>query len=384
MTDPTSTLTNMQYTDIEDELRVTLRAALERHADWGHVLARLDDAPIADIALWDRLATELSLCGLPVPVDRGGAGATWREVAVVLEELGRCVAPVPFLGSSVLAIASLLDVDDELLPEVAAGARTAALAVPLSTPSWLQPTVTVEAHSGRLVGTIPLVADAELADTILVPTRDGLYVVNSTAAGVERRPVVSLDMTRQLHDLELANAAGRRVADERATGQLITRSRTLAAALLGSEQVGIADRCLQMTAEYLRTRYQFGRVLGSFQALKHRLADLSVILDQARSVARHGAATAAESEDPRQLEISASMAQSLCGEVAVRAAEECIQLHGGIGFTWEHPAHLLLKRARADLVAFGTPRDHRLRLAELVDLPGERLPSPASREEVIA
>ncbi|HEX6248700.1 MAG TPA: acyl-CoA dehydrogenase family protein, partial [Nocardioidaceae bacterium] len=176
-----------------------------------------------------------------------------------------------------------------------------------------------------------------------------------------------LDMTRQIADVSFDGAAADLVVEAAAGGAAVRDALLAGAALLASEQVGIAQWCLDATVAYLKERRQFGRVVGGFQALKHRLADLYTEVEQARAAARYAAATLAEG-DP-DAEVAACVAQSYCSDVAVRAAEECIQLHGGIGMTWEHPAHLYLKRAKADQLALGSPEEHRVHLAELVDLP---------------
>jgi alkylation response protein AidB-like acyl-CoA dehydrogenase len=241
---------------------------------------------------------------------------------------------------------------------VASGESTAVLAVPLAAPD--RPSVTVSGD--RLSGRVEGVADALTAGTLLVAAGGGLFAVE--AAQVSVTPVVSLDMTRQLADLELAGVRGRRVGGRDA---LLAGVRA-GAALLACEQLGIAARCLEMTVEYVKTRHQFGRPVGSYQGLKHRLADLWVGVTQARAVARYAAGCLAD-EDP-DTSVAIAVAQAHCGPVAVKAAEECVQMHGGIGFTWEHPAHLYLKRAKTDSIALGTAARHRADLASLVNLPG--------------
>jgi alkylation response protein AidB-like acyl-CoA dehydrogenase len=195
-----------------------------------------------------------------------------------------------------------------------------------------------------------------------------LHAVDVADQRVSTSPAVSLDLTRPIADISLDNVpstllAGRARAESAVDGALWT-----AAGLLASEQVGIAEWCLSTTVAYLKERHQFGRPVGSFQALKHRLADLWQELALARAAARHAADTAGEGGDESRL--AASLANSLCSDVAVHAAEECVQLHGGIGMTWEHPAHLYLKRAKADQIALGTPGRHRQLLAPLANLPG--------------
>lgn len=349
------------YTDVEDELRAAVRQVLTDRAPWSAVLARTESDEPYDTRLWQTLSRDIGVAGLPVPEKFGGAGASWREAAVVAEELGRAVAPVPHLGVS-MAIAALLALEDEdLLPQVAAGERIAAVAVPLSTPPG-PPRRQATGDGDGPAGTVTSVADALPADTLLVFAGDALYAVDGAAA----RPVTSLDLTRRLADVSFDGAPARRLASGAAAAQAWERAHLTGGALLASEQLGIAEWCLATTVEYVRTRYQFGRPVGSFQALKHRLAELWVAITQARAVARYAAGCLAD-DDP-DTAVAVSLAQAHCGPVAVRAAEECLQMHGGIAMTWEHPTHLYLKRAKSDAIALGTAERHRSTLARLVDL----------------
>jgi len=221
-----------------------------------------------------------------------------------------------------------------------------------------------------LRGTIPAVADALPADVLLVPAEgvpNAVYLVEATAPGVHRTPVVSLDMTRQLCDISLDGAPARQVVVGGAAAAAVDAGLTAGAAVLAAEQLGLAQRCLDMTVGYLKERRQFARPIGSFQALKHRLADLWTMITQARAASRYAAACLADG-DP-DAPVAVALAKSACCEAAVTAAQECVQLHGGIGFTWEHPAHLYLKRAKAASIGFGTPGAHLAALAGLVNLP---------------
>jgi alkylation response protein AidB-like acyl-CoA dehydrogenase len=371
---------DLLYDETDEELRGNLRGMLSERSPWSKVLARIESPETCDSKLWAVLAGEMGLAGLAVPEELGGAGATWRQVAVVLEELGRAVAPVPYLGSAVIATRALLHCGErDLLAELASGRQCAALAVPFSAIAGAV-TPSVSADGDALTGTVTSVADALIADVLLVPTADALYAVS--AADATRTSVVSLDMTRQLCDVAFDGARARRIASGPAAVSAVTAALTTGAALLASEQVGLAQWCLDTTVEYLKTRYQFGRQVGSFQALKHRLADLWTRITQARAVARYAAARAADaavpgasvdaerSVDAQQEEaIAAALAQAYCSDAAVLAAEECVQLHGGIGFTWEHPAHLYLKRAKSSAIALGTPDRQRAALARMVDVP---------------
>jgi alkylation response protein AidB-like acyl-CoA dehydrogenase len=335
------------YSPVEEELRSALRSMLAEQCPPNAVLARtMTDEPV-DTQLWDRLSREMGLTSLAVPEDQGGSGASFREAAVVLEELGRCVAPVPYLGHTVATAVLLACQRVDLL------SGTVALAVPFGS---FGGTPTAEHVRG--------VADALTADLLLVPSPGGLYAVPASA--VTRTPVVSLDETRRLCDISIPVRGDLLVSGPDAAAA-VEAGLTVGAALLASEQLGVAQWCLDTTVAYVRERYQFGRPVGSFQAVKHRLADVWVSVAQARAVARYAASCVAGG-DP-DAAIAASLAQAHCGPVAVAAAEACIQLHGGIGFTWEHPAHLYLKRAKASALAYGTADQHRSRLADLVDLP---------------
>jgi alkylation response protein AidB-like acyl-CoA dehydrogenase len=369
-------LPDLLYGEAETELRAAVRALLADRCGWSDVLARTQTAETYDTGLWRVLAADLGCAGLLIPESSGGAGASYREAAVVAEETGRAVAPVPFLGSAVAATAALLAAgDDELLTALAAGTSTAVLAVPFAAAPGARPEPTVRLGPGdsgyRLTGTVTGVADALPADVLLVPADGvpyGLYAVPAAEAGVSVAPVVSLDMTRQLADLTLADVPGRRIASGPAAEQAVASALAAGAAMLAAEQLGVAERCLEMTVAYLKERRQFGRQIGSFQALKHRVADLWVGVAQARAAARYAAACLAAGDPDSPVAIA--LAKAVCSDIAVRAAEECLQLHGGIGFTWEHPTHLYLKRAKSTSTGFGTADRHRASLAGLVDLPG--------------
>jgi alkylation response protein AidB-like acyl-CoA dehydrogenase len=314
---------------------------------------------------------------------------------VVAEEIGRATAPVPFLGSAVVATTALVAAGDtDLLPRLASGAATAALAVPFAAGPGIRsaPTVRLDASEPgdqpgtyRLTGVVRGVADALPAESFLVPADGvpyGLYVVEA-GDKVGKDAVVSLDQTRQLCDLTLSRAAARRVASGKEAERAVAAALLAGAGVLASEQLGIAERCLEMTVVYVKERKQFARPVGGFQAIKHRLADLWVLVAQARAVARAAAnGLAVESDGDRsdgatsgrvpggaEAELLVALAKAACSDTALKAVQETIQLHGGIGFTWEHPAHLFLKRAKADSIGLGTADAHRAALARLADLP---------------
>jgi alkylation response protein AidB-like acyl-CoA dehydrogenase len=368
---------NLLYSDVEDDLRSSVRDLLSDRCTPDKILARCETDKPYDLELWHTLAAEVGAAGLLVPEHLGGHGSGARETAVVLEELGRFVAPVPFLGSAVLATTALLgcepgDAVRDLLAALASGESTGALAISLATSPGSGFPSTVRVDGGTLHGRVTSVADALTADVLIVPavgpSGPELHAVRAADGDVAVSPVTSLDLTRPIVDLELTGASSTLLAGpDRAESTVDTAVRT-GAGLLASEQLGLAEWCLDSTVSYLRDRHQFGRPVGSFQSLKHRMADIWESLVLARAAARYAADTLAT--DSHDAALAVSLAQSLCASVAVRAAEECLQLHGGIGMTWEHPVHLYLKRAKANEIALGTPGRHRELLAPLVDLPG--------------
>jgi alkylation response protein AidB-like acyl-CoA dehydrogenase len=376
---------NLLYEDSEQALAESLNALLKDRSGWDKVLARTESEQTYDTELWTAIAADLGCAGLLIPEYAGGAGASYREAATAAEALGAAVAPVPFLGSAVVATACLLACRgsaeaEHLIRRMADGSLTAALAVPFVTMRGSAFPVTVRvagqqqgdqaAGWSRLRGTITGVADALPAGTLLVPA-DGvpqaLYAVDMSTARVTRTPVTSLDMTRQLCDITLDDAPGVRIASGEAASRAFTDALTAGAGILAAEQLGVAEHCLNLTVQYVKERRQFARPVGSFQAVKHRLADIWVAIAQARAASRYAADCLATGSSDAS--VAVSLAKAYCSEVAVHAAQECVQLHGGIGFTWEHQAHLYLKRAKADSLGFGTADGHRAALAKLVNIP---------------
>jgi alkylation response protein AidB-like acyl-CoA dehydrogenase len=360
-------------TDVEEALRASVRALLLDRCPSTRVTALFDGDRSVIAPLWDALAREMGLAALLVPEARGGAGATPREAAVVMEELGRCVAPVPFLTSSVMATALLLRSDaDDLVRSLAQGERSAAIVIPIDAhPDALRLSVQVSPDK-RLSGHVTNVAGVLDAELLLVPavSADGALEIRwmpVDTPGVSVKPGTSFDMTRQLADVHFDAVAAPALVLRSEEREALCGALDLGAALLASEQLGIAQWCLDTTIDYLKVRRQFGEPVGGFQALKHRIADLYVAVESARAAALYAAASAGRGDVESR--VAGAVAQSYCAQVAVLAAEEAVQMHGGIGMTWEHPAHLYLKRAKADQVALGIPGAHRAMLARLVDLP---------------
>jgi alkylation response protein AidB-like acyl-CoA dehydrogenase len=375
MTTPTFTVTDEQQL-----LRDTVRDALRKRATSARVreVMLTDDA--FDEAGWQELS-ELGLVGLLVPEADGGSGAGVVEAAIVAEELGRVLLPVPFLSSAVLG-ATVIDVAADadqraaLLPALAAGTTKVTLAH-LDTAGHLaaDPGVraTRDGDGWVLTGTAGFVLDGLIADTVVTAatTDDGLqlFVVPAGADGLTRERVPVLDLTRPMATLTY-DAVRVAEADRLAGGDPIValhRAIGTATAVLANEQVGGATRCLEDATTYAKERIQFGRAIGSFQAVKHKLAETLVKVESARSAAYHAARVVADG-DTEEAAVAVPLAAAYCAEVYETTSADALQIFGGIGFTWEHDIHLYFKRAKASKLLLGSPRHHRRILGDVLGL----------------
>ena len=349
----------MSQTKEQQDLRDAVRGLLAREED--------------ERSLWRRLCGEVGVAGLAIPERYGGAGAGAAETGVVMEELGRDLTCSPMLGSAVLAAQALLASGDDaacgrLLPAIADGSATAALAWTTRAGHWDSGEVACRAGEARggweLDGEAHYVLDGDTAGVLLVAARaageTGLFEVDPRQDGVCRTASPGMDMTRRLAMVRLTGARGRRVGGDAAAA--LDRARDLACIALGAEQVGAARRALDLTVGYALTRVQFGQVIGGFQALRHRMADLHVLVESARSLSRAAAAAAGEAAEPG-LGLRAAAVKVYCSDTLTRTAAEMIQLHGAIGVTWEHPAHRYLKRAHGARHLFGRPARHAATIA---------------------
>lgn len=351
----------------QQDLRRGIRQFLERHSDEATVRRLMAGGPGYDRGTWARLGAELGVLGLAVPEHLGGAGGGLVDQAIAMEECGAALAPGPLLGTVGLAIPALVALAhedrgavDELGPLVE-GARTASLAVPERGGRYAPDLVTVTESGGLLTGEIPQVLDGA-ADVLLVAARGADGVGLFAVEGGTRRPLSTLDLTRRQAAVTLDGEPGRRLPGD-ATGA-VTHALRVGAALLAAEQVGGAQRLLEVTVAHAGQRLQFGRPIGSFQAVKHRCADMLVLVEHARSTAYHAAW--ALQDGSTDAELAVSVAQATCSEAYRRVALDTVQLLGGIGFTWEHAAHLYLKRAVTDAALLGSAAAHREHVAALV------------------
>ena len=370
---------NFTFSDEQEELRRVVRQFLEAKSPETEVRRLMETTEGYDPTVWRQMADQLGLQGLIIPEEFGGSGFSFVELTVVLEEMGRALLCAPYFSTVALAANAILASGDEgakkeLLPGIAAGETIATVALSEPSGRWDEGSITASAvrdGSGyRIDGCKMFVTDGHTADTIVVAARTGsavsLFVVRGDAAGLTRTPLATMDQTRKQAKLEFASTPARLLGQEGAGWEVINSVLDLAAIALAAEQVGGAQKCLDMAVEYAKVRVQFGRPIGSFQAIKHKCADMLLEVESAKSAAYYGAWAAAEGSD--EVPVVASLAKSYCSEAYFHAAAENIQIHGGIGFTWEHPAHLYFKRAKSCELLFGDPSYHRELLAQRIGI----------------
>ncbi|WP_330183705.1 acyl-CoA/acyl-ACP dehydrogenase [Nocardia sp. NBC_01503] len=339
----------MSITADQQELVNTVRAVLTKHGDSAAMRRGLEAERGYDEQLWKLLCEQVGVAALAIPEEFGGVGVGLVESLLVVEELGRTLAAPPMLGSAVLGVQALLlagdaEANERLLPEVAEGVRTLAVCW-AGAQGWNS--FGVRAEGETVSGTAHYVVDGAHADTLLVLTAEGLYEVDGAATGITRTVVPTMDPTRRLTTIEFASAPAR------ALGAVdLPRLREIAWAAVTAEQLGAAEQCLDMTVEYSKSRVQFGRPIGSFQALKHRMADMYVLVESTRSVAYLAIAGLA---DGTVEAIDVASARIHATTTLNSVVSETVQMHGGIAITWEHDAHLFFKRAHGDAQLFGAP-----------------------------
>ncbi len=357
------------FTDEHEELRATLRAFLQENSDEATVRTLMSTDRGYDPEVWTRMAEQMGLAGLIIPEEHGGAGYGYVELLVVMEEMGRALLCAPYLSTAVFAANALLhcaagSAQKELLPPIASGQCIATVAHAEPGGRWDLEGIALEAGGSgdglTLSGTKTWVLDGHTADLILVVARHagglGLFAVKSDAAGLSRQLIPTLDITRKLAQLDFDDTPATLISSGDQSANL-EKVFGLVIAALAAEQVGGSQLCLEMATEYARTRLQFGRPIGSYQAIKHKCADMLVETEFAKSAA-YAACFGAAGDDPDFLEM-ASMAKSYVSEAYFHAAAENIQIHGGMGFTWELPCHLYFKRAKSSELFLGDAAHHR-------------------------
>ncbi|MEO8267145.1 MAG: acyl-CoA dehydrogenase family protein [Ilumatobacteraceae bacterium] len=370
---------NFAFTEEQDELRKTVRAFLEAKSPEAAVREQMETENGFDPAVWSQMSEQMGLQGLHIPEEYGGSGYSYIELGIVLEEMGRALLCAPFFSSVVLAANTLLHSGDDNakkthLPGIASGETIATLAFTEPSGKWDEAGITMQASGSggdfTLNGTKMFVLDGHTAGLILVAARTAkgvsLFAVDGSATGLTRTALSTMDQTRKQAKLEFADTPATLIGVDGDGWKVLSTVLDLAAVGLAAEQVGGAQKVLEMAVEYAKVRVQFGRPIGSFQAIKHKCADMLLEVESAKSAAYYGMWCAAELND--ELPSVASLAKAYCSEAYFHATAENIQIHGGIGFTWEHPAHLYFKRAKSSELLFGDPTYHRELLAQRIGI----------------
>ena len=378
----------------QQELRESVRRFLADRVPLQRVRELMDSADGTDEKIWNYAAGQLGLQAMAIPEEYGGAGFTFAEQAIVLEELGAALYPGPYLASAVLAATALLassddDAKRDLLSGISGGETVATLAFTEDDGSWEPGAIRLaaslssssqasssqasssQASSNQagggwvLDGHKSFVLDGHTASLILAVARTdaglSVFAVQADADGLTRRQLPTLDQTRRLARLEFSSVPARLISEPGEAAAILSRTLDIAAIAQAAEQLGGAQRALDMAVSYAKIRHQFGRPIGSFQAIKHRCADLLLEVESLRSAV--GYAAAAVAEDSAEVPVVAALVKALASDTYFHVAAENIQIHGGIGFTWEHDAHLYFKRAKASELFLGDASYHRERLA---------------------
>ena len=365
--------------DDQVTLQNVLRAFFEAQVPDSAVRAQFDGPAGYDSLLWKRMADELGLQGLAIPEQYGGGGFSFFELGLVLEEMGRKLVPSPFLGSCVMSAQLLLALDDEdarqrLLPGIADGSAIVSVAFAEESGSWRADDVAtvarVDGETWRIDGRKCYVLDGHGADAYLVVARTatgvGIFEVAGDAPGVVRTMTPSMDLTRKLATVTFDAAAATPVGSTGTAAAELEVMLDHTRIAIGADSLGGTGRVLDMAVDYAKTREQFGRPIGSFQAIKHKCASMLVDLESSRSAVYYALWAAATAQTDRAVVVA--LVKAYCVDTYLAAAGENIQIHGGIGFTWEHSAHLYLKRAKSSQELLGDSDLHRQLLADRVGI----------------
>jgi alkylation response protein AidB-like acyl-CoA dehydrogenase len=375
---------NFAFSEEQDQLREAVRKFLESKSPESEVRRLMETTEGYDPAVWKQMANELGLQSLAIPEAYGGQGYTFVELGIVLEEQGRALLCAPYFATVVLAANAILNAGSEdekaaLLPGIAGGETIATLAFTEPNGKWDADGITLEARADGsdyiLDGTKMFVLDGHTADLIVVVARtagttgeDGIsfFTVAGDAAGLTRTPLATMDQTRKQARLEFSGVKAQPLGTPGSGWAALSTTLDQAAVGLSNEMVGGAQFVLEESVQYAKDRVQFGRPIGSFQAIKHKCADMLLEVESAKSAAYYAAWAAAEGND--EVPVVASLAKAYCSDAYFHAAAENIQIHGGIGFTWEHNAHLYFKRAKSSEILLGDATYHRELLAQRIGI----------------
>ncbi len=375
---------NFAFSEEQDQLRDHVRKFLEAKSPESEVRRLMETTEGYDEAVWSQMAAELGLQSLHIPESYGGQGFTWVELGIVLEEMGRSLICTPYFSTVVLATSAIMNAgtDEQMakfLPGIASGETIATLAFTEPNGKWDASGITMEAggsgDSVTLSGEKMFVVDGHIAGLIVVVARQagttgedgiGFYTVSGDAEGLTRTPLATMDQTRKQARLEFNNVAATPLGKPGSGWAALSKTLDQAAVGICNEMVGGAQYVLEESVQYAKDRVQFGRPIGSFQAIKHKCADMLLEVESAKSAAYYASWCAAEDND--ELPVVASLAKAYCSDAYFHSAAENIQIHGGIGFTWEHDAHLYFKRAKSSEILLGDATYHRELLAQRIGI----------------
>ncbi|HUW03262.1 MAG TPA: acyl-CoA dehydrogenase family protein [Acidimicrobiales bacterium] len=370
---------NFAFSEEQEELRNIVRQFLENKSAEPAVREQMETEQGYDDAVWSQMAEQMGLQSLIIPEEYGGSGYSYIELTVVLEEMGRALLCAPYFSTVVLAGNAILQSGDDAakaayLPGIASGETIATLAFTEENGKWDESGIAATATAGgdghTITGTKMFVIDGHVANLLIVAAKTdagtSLFAVEGDASGLTRTPLSTMDQTRKQAKLTFENTPAKLIGTDGGGWDVLSTVLDLAAVGLAAEQVGGAQMCLDMAVQYAKDRVQFGRPIGSFQAIKHKCADMLLEVESAKSAAYYAAWCASEMND--ELPSVASLAKAYCSEAYFHASAENIQIHGGIGFTWEHPAHLYFKRAKSSELLFGDPTYHRELLAQRIGI----------------
>jgi alkylation response protein AidB-like acyl-CoA dehydrogenase len=354
------------FSEEQDALRATVRRFCDERSPSSEVRRLMETTEGFDPDVWKQLANELGLTGMHIPEELGGSGFTFVELTIALEEMGRALLCAPFFSSICLGANAILNAGTdaerkELLPPIASGDVRAALAFTEPSGDWTLDGIALQADGTKLSGTKTYVLDGHTADLIVVAARENngisFFTVTSESAGLKRTPLETLDMTRKQAELVFDGVEASRLGEAGAGADALRKTLEQAAVCLAAECVGGSEKTMEMAVQYAKDRYQFGRPIGSFQSIKHKCADMLLRLESAKSAAYYAAWAAAE--DNEELPVASSLAKAYCTESYFANSRENIQIHGGIGFTYEHDCHLYYRRAKSSELYLGDPTFHR-------------------------
>jgi alkylation response protein AidB-like acyl-CoA dehydrogenase len=375
---------NFAFSEEQDQLRDAVRKFMEAKSASAEVRRLMETVEGYEENVWKQMAQELGLQSLHLPEAHGGQGFSFVELGIVLEEMGRALLCAPYFATVALAANAIMNAgsdaqQSELLPGIASGETIATLAFTEPNGMWDAAGITMEATGSgdkvTLDGTKMFVIDGHTANVIVVVARqpgtggeDGIsfFTVAGDAGGLTRTPLATMDQTRKQAQLEFSGVAAKPLGEPGAGWAALSKTLDQAAVCLSNEMAGGAQQCLDMSVEYAKVRVQFGRPIGSFQAIKHKCADMLLEVESAKSAAYYASWSAAEDND--ELPVVASLAKAYCSDAYFHAAAETIQIHGGIGFTWEHDAHLYFKRAKSSEILLGDATYHRELLAQRIGI----------------